>query len=280
MGIKFQCPNGHKLNVKSFLSGKRAICPKCGARVLVPESGDASISSVGLASVELAIATEQESLAEPDHPSRAAPDHAPVAPAVSASRTSQTGADAIREAPDAMWYVRPASGGQFGPASGEIMRSWLDDGRVGGTSLVWRAGWPEWRAAASVFPQLGAAPDAGLNAVQPPPPHAVAGVPGATSGPPSLASLPQAHMVQSVAIATPTPGVSTGVPPLAQSVRRRRRANDVRLYASAVFVVLSIILLIALVVVLKRQNAAPETPSQNPPPLMEKAADQGGTLAP
>ena len=86
-----------------------------------------------------------------------------MAPAVSASRTSQSGADAIREAPDAMWYVRPASGGQFGPASGEIMRSWLDDGRVGGTSLVWRAGWPEWRAAASVFPQLGAAPDAGTK---------------------------------------------------------------------------------------------------------------------
>jgi len=37
MGIKFLCPNGHKLNVKSFLKGKKAICPKCGARVLVPD---------------------------------------------------------------------------------------------------------------------------------------------------------------------------------------------------------------------------------------------------
>ena len=36
MGIKFFCPNGHKLNVKSFLSGKKAICPQCGAKVTVP----------------------------------------------------------------------------------------------------------------------------------------------------------------------------------------------------------------------------------------------------
>jgi hypothetical protein len=38
MGIRFLCPNGHKLNVKSFLAGKRAICPDCGAKVIVPDS--------------------------------------------------------------------------------------------------------------------------------------------------------------------------------------------------------------------------------------------------
>lgn len=36
MGIRFLCPNGHRLNVKTFLAGKRAICPNCGARVVVP----------------------------------------------------------------------------------------------------------------------------------------------------------------------------------------------------------------------------------------------------
>jgi hypothetical protein len=40
MGIRFLCPNGHKLNVKSFLAGKRAICPDCGARVVVPSEPD------------------------------------------------------------------------------------------------------------------------------------------------------------------------------------------------------------------------------------------------
>jgi DNA-directed RNA polymerase subunit RPC12/RpoP len=37
MGIRFSCPNGHKLNVKAHLAGKRAICPHCGSRVVVPD---------------------------------------------------------------------------------------------------------------------------------------------------------------------------------------------------------------------------------------------------
>jgi hypothetical protein len=36
MGIRFNCPNGHRLNVKPFLAGKRAVCPKCGAKFRVP----------------------------------------------------------------------------------------------------------------------------------------------------------------------------------------------------------------------------------------------------
>lgn len=41
MGIRFQCPNGHKLNVKADLAGKRASCPECGAKLIVP-GADAS----------------------------------------------------------------------------------------------------------------------------------------------------------------------------------------------------------------------------------------------
>src|SRR4051794_32754128 len=36
MGIRFLCPSGHKLNVKSFLAGKRGICPHCGAKFEIP----------------------------------------------------------------------------------------------------------------------------------------------------------------------------------------------------------------------------------------------------
>ncbi|HTU26298.1 MAG TPA: hypothetical protein VMF30_12910 [Pirellulales bacterium] len=36
MGIKFFCPNGHKLNVKPHLAGKRAVCPRCGAKIRIP----------------------------------------------------------------------------------------------------------------------------------------------------------------------------------------------------------------------------------------------------
>src|SRR5215210_2124144 len=36
MGIRFNCPSGHKLNVKEFLAGKRGVCPQCGAKFIIP----------------------------------------------------------------------------------------------------------------------------------------------------------------------------------------------------------------------------------------------------
>jgi hypothetical protein len=75
----------------------------------------------------------------------------------------------LAEAGNVVWYVRPASGGQFGPAGSEVMRSWLQQGRVGVDSLVWREGWPDWRQAAKVFPQLGTGqPDKPLGEIAAP----------------------------------------------------------------------------------------------------------------
>jgi hypothetical protein len=42
MGIRFSCPNGHKLNVKESLAGKRGICPACGAKFVIPSVGDST----------------------------------------------------------------------------------------------------------------------------------------------------------------------------------------------------------------------------------------------
>lgn len=60
----------------------------------------------------------------------------------------------IAEAPSATWYVRPAAGGQYGPAPTEIMWQWLVEGRVGVDSLVWRDDWPEWHPANQVFAEF------------------------------------------------------------------------------------------------------------------------------
>jgi hypothetical protein len=48
MGIRLQCPNGHKVHVKAFLAGKRAVCPQCGARFQIPpEIGAAGDDATG-----------------------------------------------------------------------------------------------------------------------------------------------------------------------------------------------------------------------------------------
>ncbi len=252
MGIKFLCPNGHKLHVKTFLSGKRAICPKCGVRVLVPAESTRESStdlpradeSASAASVEL----DESSLAEAGQTVATAAAN----PAKSATAAATAASDPISEAPSAVWYVRPASGGQFGPASGEIMRGWINDGRVGASSLVWRAGWTEWRSAAATFPQLSSL------LVAPGPPLQQVPLPNATS---STTNLPRGYVAEMLPPAPPE--VSSTVPPLAEMTRRRRRKKDISLLASAVLVAVTVILIIVLALVFRAQNA-PKAPDVEP----------------
>ena len=136
--ITFLCPSGHSLTVDVRMSGTRAACPRCGMEVLVPvvqETGRPAQDAMPLA--------ESTTRAGGGSTIR--------------SSAAQWAADAdpIDEAPEAVWYVRPPSGGQFGPASGLIMRAWIREGRVPGEALVWRAGWPQWQSAAAVFHRQG-----------------------------------------------------------------------------------------------------------------------------
>ena len=52
MGIKFLCPNGHKLNVKTFLAGKKGVCPECRERFVIPleSTPKQCVVSIGVAS--------------------------------------------------------------------------------------------------------------------------------------------------------------------------------------------------------------------------------------
>lgn len=74
-----------------------------------------------------------------------------------ATLPAQAVTDPLIEAGAAVWYVRPAAGGQYGPAGPDAMRQWLAENRIAGDSLVWREGWRDWRTAAEVFPQLNPA---------------------------------------------------------------------------------------------------------------------------
>jgi hypothetical protein len=46
MGIRFLCPNGHRLNVKTFLAGERGICPECDARFIVPNESGGQVAAI------------------------------------------------------------------------------------------------------------------------------------------------------------------------------------------------------------------------------------------
>lgn len=270
MGIRFYCPNGHKLNVKEFQAGRRGICPFCGAKIDIPtqstrrssrheqtrhttapaEGLTTAVAGTGesprtAAPLEAGVvvgapigaagpAAGAASYPAPSDPARGAAASAPSSPqaiggfgpagaatdpgaAPSAFGAPATGAvggaamggyaggyasapmglggsagasaggvasgpagyavpggasapaasgaagaaavggvsgDPLAEAGNVVWYVRPPSGGQYGPATPDIMRTWLQEGRIGPDSLVWREGWRDWQPASEVFPSL------------------------------------------------------------------------------------------------------------------------------
>ena len=114
----------------------------------------------------------------PGGPQAAYPS-APLAPVSGGAGAAL--ADPLAEAPDVVWYVRPPTGGQFGPATTDVMRNWIDEGRVSPDSLVWREGWRDWQEAAGVFAQPGAdEPDIGAGGFIT---QAAAGQPGGRPAP-------------------------------------------------------------------------------------------------
>jgi len=178
MGIRFFCPNGHKLNVKEEQAGKRGICPHCGARMEIPlannipesENGDESGTSFehhsGLPTpadqpipgaqslgflTEEPPAEQEESLAEQPAKPAISPEQFP---SVSLEPPLQVGPPSSLDDMTVVWYVQTPNGQQFGPATGPVVRTWMAERRIGPTMLVWREGWPEWLQAKNVFPEL------------------------------------------------------------------------------------------------------------------------------
>ncbi len=143
MGIRFECPNGHRLNVKGFLAGKRGICPDCDARFIVPDV------SAGKATL---VDSTTEAQAPQAAPALVSTEPVPVAPPPLVLPKS-IGAGL----PD-VWYVCPTSGEQYGPANTELMRSWVAEDRVSEGSWVWRTGWEEWKLASEALAMIESSP--------------------------------------------------------------------------------------------------------------------------
>lgn len=162
MGIRFYCPNGHKLHVKQFQAGRRGICPHCEVRFRIPREGTPTAVSRNLIRADRLPPRSSVLRSEPGPPRQDAVGDAPAAETVTVSMLEGKFAD--QPAADASsadsWFVRPLSGGQFGPADERLLRAWIEEGRVSRDSLLWRQGWSDWREAAGVFPELITQPTA------------------------------------------------------------------------------------------------------------------------
>jgi hypothetical protein len=180
MGIRFFCPNGHKLNVKEFQAGMRGVCPHCGSKFVIPAQ-----------STRLSSKKKKDLFPDPDREEAVvavdpfpAGDPAPIDPSPVQAATAPTAlptavapdatgaADPFAAAGNVVWYVRPPSGEQYGPAAGPVLRAWLAEGRISANTLLWREGWSEWQEAQSLFPELRQAESGALSLAEFPAPGA------------------------------------------------------------------------------------------------------------
>lgn len=323
MGIKFLCPHGHKLNVKTFLAGKKGVCPECGERFVVPLESQPKqrVASIGVSSaLQAGVQAAHEGLPggmhdghvmatrdehEPAVVGQAAPGQAVMVPSAGLPASGgqvlggqvvggptagswasapaayaaapvaapaglpvgvapQTYAapaplDPLTEAPQATWYVRPPSGGQFGPAKSDLLRRWIGEGRVSADSLVWREDWPDWRTAGGLLPGVGDAP--APAPVKSPLP--VAAPAYGAAAPSVLGSQPAATMAGPAAPLTamgggaavmsgaPAGGASVASAATARPIVGRRPRSQYGLLIVIMLALIAILLLVALVYVIK-----------------------------
>ena len=170
MGIRFLCPQGHKLNVKSFLAGKTGFCPHCKARVEIPLTSTRSSSKQAAAEAE--VIPLAQPVAEPHAGAPVArgvgyPElrDLPVRP-IAENSTSTVSlqspsaeslpvlANLTGEGVREQWWVMSKNGQQYGPATQEIIRQWIGEGRVVAETLIRREDHPDWQRAEDNFREL------------------------------------------------------------------------------------------------------------------------------
>lgn len=180
MGIRFLCPNGHRLNVKAHLAGHRGICPECGVSMWIPQTSVTEKSSSIKTAPENAkttTASVTEAVAEPTTLKRTGNTRSTsnrpsgnllkgTTPPVDMAGSANLSAPSIPNAPtkppkaqqtsgvSAVWFVRPPAGGQFGPADETTLTRWIHEKRIVADTYLWREGWPKWRRAGDMSSSL------------------------------------------------------------------------------------------------------------------------------
>lgn len=112
MGIRFLCPAcNKKLNVKSFLAGKKGRCPKCNARIVIPEQSewddprdqDSDDAPEAFPAVDVAVAAQPQAPSPTGHDagedSNGQHSPGPAAPVTAASTAAERPAAAPSASP-------------------------------------------------------------------------------------------------------------------------------------------------------------------------------------
>jgi len=169
MGIHFVCHHcGFALHVKDFQAGKRGRCPECTGSFRIPASDSSYSSPLEDGSGNPAVGKLKEAFKKAERASSFQTENLSSGLISLATETLDSGESnrsaevvskpvlpaILAEAKDANWFVRPPSGGQFGPAPSQLLLSWIQESRVTADSFLWREGMAEWMVAKELVPVL------------------------------------------------------------------------------------------------------------------------------
>ena len=169
MGIRFKCHHCQApMNVKRDLAQKRGICPHCLGRFRIPASSQDQSSRLSPRG-ELEKPSLQSKAPQLKSPPTA-PSTSPANQSNSQKQTpnpvvksktatlSDSGSGSITEPPtnepsalEQLFFVRPPSGGEYGPAAKEVIETWIQQKRVTAETLVCMLGSSQWKKAREVF---------------------------------------------------------------------------------------------------------------------------------
>ncbi len=267
MGIRFVCHLcSFALHVKDFQAGKRGKCPNCNGSFRIPDK-DASYSSALVDSPENpAVAKIRDSFKKVNktkttklakkssgsiaitlETSSATTSEVRIEPKVSIDSSAPTPSKAeskpigpamampavLTNAVDAKWFVRPPSGGQFGPAPSRMLMNWIAESRVTADSFLWRDGLAQWQLASELVPELFVAEK------------------------PAIAPLPSDRIGQTNEMAlSGSPTIRSGAVLKKRMQKRRQQVTAVILLATISLILLSILIFVLVFQVSKPPQAS------------------------
>lgn len=261
MGIRFSCHLcNNPLHVKDYQAGKRGKCPKCQGSFRVPpadadfslaidESFSATPSTPAIKKTAPTPVTNKPVATKPTTPK--SPEAAPT-PSSTLPKDPSPSEPQAAELPasllpyiDSRWYVRPPSGGQYGPATTHTLLDWIKQRRVTADSLVWREGLENWGIVRELIPEPfgGLPPTNGPTAHLPPTENNSTNSNYDPKSPPSVtnASIPPTSL--------PLPTATTSK--VAATSKKKKQMRQ-QLWILGLLSVIAIGLIVALVMVLMR----------------------------
>ncbi len=150
MGIRFKCHHCQaSLNIKTDLANKRGVCPQCQGKFRIPlESQEHSLDldqDVAIPSIKET--TRVPAIANAAHQD---PQHQIPSPTTALNASSDTPSSKSSSS-EPVYFVRPPSGGEYGPANKETIELWISQRRITGETLICQVGSSQWKKAREVF---------------------------------------------------------------------------------------------------------------------------------